>query len=61
MQLTRPLLSWQVVLPDRHRADHDTVIFLPAEHAADDADTAEQRGAVATLQQVHVTASLQCC
>ena len=45
-------LSSQVVLPDRHRADNDTVIFLPTEHAADDAETAEQRGAVATLQQV---------
>ena len=47
---TLTLIS-QVVLPDLHRADMDTVILLPSDHAADDADTAEQRGAVAALQQ----------
>ena len=47
-----PTLRLQVVLPDVHRAEMDAVVFLPSEHAADDADTAEQRGAVAALQQV---------
>lgn len=48
----RRRLLLQVVLPDVHRTEMDAVVFLPPEHAADDADTAEQRGAVAALQQV---------
>ena len=42
----------QVVLPDTKRPDADTVIWLGDQHAADDPETAEQRGAVAALQQL---------
>ena len=41
-----------MVLPDDKRPDADTVVWLGDEHAADDVDTAEQRGAVAALQQL---------
>ena len=40
------------MLPDTKRPDADTVIWLSEEHAAPDAEAAEQRGAVAALQQM---------
>ena len=45
-------LGPQVVLVDTKRNDNDAVIWLSEEHAAGDEAAAEQRGAVAALQQM---------